>query len=232
MILIGGILLVLPGIYLLIVFSLIPPIMVIEKMGFSDALSRAFKLITEKWWSTCGLIFIMSIIVWFMSLIFSIPQGIFSFLTTLHGTDSSIQTPVWQEAGMIISSIIYSAGAGLLQSLVYLSLAFQLYNLIERKEAKGLMSKLENFGKPAEQQPPAFRRCQPATHRMWSANSLPNKLNHLKQIQILSTAGPNKLNLSGIESNTGFYKLLPAYSTLPPTPFWVRFYFMAAVLPC
>ncbi len=152
MISIGAILLVLPGIYLMVVFSLIPPIMIIEKMGFSDALSRAFKLISEKWWSTFGLIFVMSFIVGFMALIFSVPQVIFTFLMALHGSDASVQTPLWHEAGMIISSIIYSAGAGLLQSLIFMSLAFQLYNLIERKEAKGLMSKLENFGKPAEQQ--------------------------------------------------------------------------------
>lgn len=151
-IMIGVILLVLPGIYLMVVFSLIPPIMIIEKMGFSDAISRAFKLIAEKWWSTFGLIIIMSIIVGFMALIFSVPQVIFTFLLALHGSDASLQAPLWQEAGMIISSIIYSAGAGLLQSLIFMSLGFQLYNLIERKEAKGLMSKLESFGKPTEQQ--------------------------------------------------------------------------------
>ncbi len=148
----GFILLILPGIYLAIVFSLIPPLMIIEKMSFSDALSRAFKIISEKWWSTFGLIFIMGIIVGFMALIFSVPQGIFTFLMALHGTDTSIEMPLWQDAGMIISSILYSTGAGLLQSLIFMSLAFQMYNLIERKEAKGLMSKLENFGKSTEMQ--------------------------------------------------------------------------------
>ncbi|MBI3219613.1 MAG: hypothetical protein HYZ44_08890 [Bacteroidetes bacterium] len=152
LIFLGFILLILPGIYLAVVFSLIPPLMIIEKMGFSDALSRAFKIISEKWWSTFGLIFIMGIIVGFMALIFSVPQAIFTFLMAMHGTDTSIEIPLWQDAGMIISSVLYSTGAGLLQSLIFMSLAFQMYNLIERKEAKGLMSKLESFGKSAEPQ--------------------------------------------------------------------------------
>ncbi|NOS93628.1 MAG: hypothetical protein HOP30_17045 [Cyclobacteriaceae bacterium] len=152
LIFIGFILLLIPGIYIMVVFSLIPPIMIIEKMGFSDAFSRAFKIISEKWWSTFGLIIIMGLIVGFMGLIFSLPQLIFTTMSAFHGLDSTVEVPVWQNAGMIISAIVYSAGAGLLQSLIFIAIAFQMYNLIERKEAKGLMSKLENFGKSAEQQ--------------------------------------------------------------------------------
>ncbi len=145
--LLGLILLVIPAIYLAVVFSLIPPIMIIEKLNFSDALSRSFRLITDKWWSTFGLIFVMSIIIAFMAMIFSIPQLIFTSLMAVHGVETINEIPLWQQAGMIISSVIYSFGAGILQSLVFLAVAFQLYNLIERKEAKGLMSKLEAFGK-------------------------------------------------------------------------------------
>jgi hypothetical protein len=146
---VGMVLLVLPGIYVIIAFSLIAPIMIIEKKGFAEAFSRCFTLIWEKWWSTFGLILVTSIIAGVMALIFVIPQSVFSAIILLHGKDAVDQAPLWQQVGMIISSIIYSLGAGLLQAIVFIAVAFQFYNLIERKEAKGLMNKIESFGKPA-----------------------------------------------------------------------------------
>jgi hypothetical protein len=143
-------LLILPGIYVAIAFSLIAPIIIIEKKGLGEALGRCFKLITEKWWSTFGLIFVTSLISGVMALIFVIPQSVFSAILVLHGKDAVDQAPLWQQAGMVVSSMIYSFGANLLQSIVFVAIAFQFYNLIERKEAKGLMNKLESFGKPTE----------------------------------------------------------------------------------
>jgi hypothetical protein len=82
---IGMILLVIPGIYVMVAFSLVAPIMIIERKGMGDALSRCFKLITEKWWSTFGLIIVTSLIVGVMGLIFVIPQSVFSAIFLLHG---------------------------------------------------------------------------------------------------------------------------------------------------
>jgi Membrane domain of glycerophosphoryl diester phosphodiesterase len=148
----GLILLVIPCIYLMIVFSLVPPLMVIEGEDFRDALSRAFKIISEKWWSTFGLIIVMVLIVLFMTLILYVPLIIYTATLAIHKIDVGSELPVWQEAGMIIFTLLYSFGSGIFQSLVFLALAFQTYNLIERKEAKGLMMRLENFGKSHEQQ--------------------------------------------------------------------------------
>jgi hypothetical protein len=45
---------------------------------------------------------------------------------------------------------VYYMSQMLLQSLPSLGLVFQYFNLVELKEAKGLMSDIENFGKPTE----------------------------------------------------------------------------------
>jgi hypothetical protein len=150
LVIIGMILLVIPGFYVAVAFSLVAPIMIIEKKGMGEALSRCFKLITEKWWSTFGLIFVTTLIVTVMALIFVIPQSIFSALFVLHAKDVAEEAPLWQQTGMVISSMFYSIGANLLQAIVFVAIAFQFYNLIERKEAKGLMGKLESFGKTTE----------------------------------------------------------------------------------
>ncbi len=149
---VGILFLIIPGIYLMVVLSLIAPIMIIERKSFSDAFSRSFKLISEKWWSTFGLIFITTMIAGFMAFVFAIPQYIFTFLIAFHKTsDVGAQPELWQQTGLIISSMIYSFGANLLQSVVFIAIAFQFYNLIERREAQGLMNKVEGFGRETDQ---------------------------------------------------------------------------------
>jgi MFS family permease len=149
---VGLILLVIPGIYLAVVLTLIAPIMIIERKSFGDAFSRSFKLISEKWWSTFGLIFVTTMIAGFMAFVFAIPQYIFTFLIAFHKTsDTGSQPELWQQAGLIIGSMVYSFGAGLLQSIVFIAIAFQFYNLVERREAQGLMNKVESFGRETDQ---------------------------------------------------------------------------------
>jgi hypothetical protein len=148
----GFLFLIIPGIYLMVVLSLIAPIMIIERKSFGDAFSRSFKLISDKWWSTFGLIFVTTLIAGFMAFVFAIPQYIFTFLIAFHKTsDVGAQPELWQQAGLVIGTMIYSFGANLLQSIVFIAVAFQFYNLVERREAQGLMNKVESFGQDTAQ---------------------------------------------------------------------------------
>lgn len=145
---------IIPGLYLSIVLSLIVPIMIIEGKSFGEAFSRCFILISEKWWSTLGLIIITSIIAGVMALVFTIPQYIFTFIIGAHKVSGGNAEPaLWEQAGLIISSMLYTFGGSLLRSIVVIAVIFQYYNLVERKESKGLLSKVDSFGQPDE--PPA-----------------------------------------------------------------------------
>jgi hypothetical protein len=148
---VGLLFLIFPGIYLMVVLSLIAPIMIIERKSFGDAFSRSFKLINEKWWSTFGLIFVTTLIAGFMAFVFAIPQYIFTGIIAFHKTsDVGAQPELWQQAGLVIGTMIYSFGANLLQSVVFIAIAFQFYNLVERREAQGLMNKVESFGQATD----------------------------------------------------------------------------------
>lgn len=148
---------VIPGIYVSIPLMLLVPIIVIERKSFSEAFSRCFSLITDKWWSTFGLTIIMGMIAGFMGFIFSIPQMVFTFLGMFHQTSNGFasELPVWQETGLMITSIIQTVGASLLRALVFIALAFQYYNLVERKEGTGILEKLDQFGKTEDTAPRA-----------------------------------------------------------------------------
>jgi hypothetical protein len=119
-----------------------------EKLGFFQAVSRSFFLVRSKWWSTFGLIVILSMIVSTISYVFLVPYYIVIFTSTLHQVNpDSFSEP--SPTLMLISKIffgLYYLAYILLSALPNVGLAFQYFNLVELKEAKGLMKDLESFG--------------------------------------------------------------------------------------
>ncbi len=155
-VLIAFVFLVIPGIYLAVVLTLVTPIMIIERKSFGDAFGRSFSLITDKWWSTFGLLFITGLIAGFMGAIFTLPQFVFTIFTAIHRAQIGVSAvvPIWQEVFIMITSIVQTVGSSLLQAIIFIALGFQYFNLVERKEAKGLMTKLDQFGKNPEEAAP------------------------------------------------------------------------------
>lgn len=145
---IGFMFLVIPGIYLMVTLSLILPILIFERKSIGDAFSRCFYLIKDKWWSTFGLIFIAAIIQWVMSLIFNIPNYVFSFLIGIYdvSTDFFTDFSTWKKVVLILLGCVSVIGSTLLYCIGYIAIAFQYFNLVERREATGLMNQIEGFG--------------------------------------------------------------------------------------
>lgn len=142
-------------IYIMISVSLTLFIQTYEGLGFFDALSRSFKLVRGKWWSTFGLLFVLSLIGSTIAYFFMIPYYVVVMTTAIH----KVSSPLTAEAGpskiLIMSSFtLYNAANLLLSSLSNIGTAFQYFNLVELKEAKGLMADIENVGKTDNTQRP------------------------------------------------------------------------------
>jgi hypothetical protein len=138
----GFLLLVVPGIYLSIALSLIYIVRLEERVGFFDAVSRCTDLIKGNWWFTFGLIFVVGLIQGFLMYALYIPNYIVMFFVAFSGMNS-------ESAGIhntlyILSSIISSLGA-LLYTVGTIAIAFQYYNLVERKEAPGLFAQIDEI---------------------------------------------------------------------------------------
>jgi len=138
----GFIFLIIPGIYFSITLSIIFIVRIEEKLSLVKAIRRCINLISGNWWFTFGLILVMGIIQGFLGFILYIPNYVVMMFLAFTGIDSSIG-----ETGrimFILSSIIASFGL-LFYSLTIIAVAFQYYNLVERKEAPGLVSKIEEL---------------------------------------------------------------------------------------
>jgi len=130
-----------PGLYMLITLSLFFAVSVFENGNFMATISRCIDLIRGKWWSTFGLLCIMVVLIYLalasVGMVLALAGGVKSLLTV-----SSTLPP--------ILLVIYSAIKGLLLTLLYLpsmlALAFQYFNLVERKEGVGLRLLVDKLG--------------------------------------------------------------------------------------
>lgn len=127
--------------YLGIIFILNTPIVAFERIGTWEAFSRANYLIQQKWWSTFGLMIIFAIINYFLSLVFSAPSIIITFLKIFKvGAGGTGNIPI------IISTIFATIGRVLISSLTYVALSFQYFNLVERRDGNSLKSQISDIG--------------------------------------------------------------------------------------
>jgi len=139
---IGTLFLIIPGIYFAVALSIIFIVRLEEDLGFIDAVSRCTKIISGNWWFTFGLIIVIGMIQGFLGFILYVPNYIVTFFLAFAGVDSSMGS--LGKILYILSSIIASIGA-LLYSISTTTIAFQYYNLVERKEAPGLLQQIENI---------------------------------------------------------------------------------------
>ena len=138
--------------YVVVSMSLLFVIQAFERKNFFEAASRCFFLIKDKWWSTFGLLFILSMVQSTISSIFLIPWYINFFVTMMHSIEGGpMEDPsFFQELINSIFMTLYFLVSFLLYSLPLVALAFHYFNLVELKEAKGLLSRIDTLGKPAE----------------------------------------------------------------------------------
>ncbi len=130
---------VLPFFYLTTVFSLILPIIIFEDTDFNTAFSGSFNLIKDKWWSTFGLIVIVYLIVMAISTIFALPASIMTMTSMLMNTGNS-------ELILIILYTIANIAQHLVMSLIFIAVAFQYFNLVERRYGTKLAEDIANLG--------------------------------------------------------------------------------------
>ncbi|MDH5398204.1 MAG: hypothetical protein OEX02_08665 [Cyclobacteriaceae bacterium] len=152
MVALSAFLLIFVVIYLVISLSLFFNILINEKRSvgqFIEILKRCFFLIKGKWWSTFGLIIIVSLIRSSITGILQIPVGasqiaqlIPAIMNEQVPTAEMIQQAPWQIA---YQAIVFIIGT-LLNIIVVVAITFQYFNLVERRESAGLMEQIRQVG--------------------------------------------------------------------------------------
>jgi hypothetical protein len=135
----------LPGYYLSVALSLFFIVRVVEGTGFFATISRCLSLTKGKWWSTFGLIITM------IGLLYVLMFGVSMVFNLLRlGVPSTFVPTV--EPGQVSAifvvalTIFFTVVAFLIYPPILLALAFQYFNLVERREAVGLSHLVSQLG--------------------------------------------------------------------------------------
>ena len=148
LIFIGFVFFILPGIYFLIALSIAAPVRVFESNDYRNPISRSFTLIKDHWWQTFGGIFVIGIIIMVVQSLFSLPETILGFTEIFTNfsdsmSDQTIQTGTNPVVYFLITFFSY---LGLMASgLQTIYITLQYFNLVEVKEAPGLVQKVDEL---------------------------------------------------------------------------------------
>ncbi|MCU0449307.1 MAG: hypothetical protein MUC97_05595 [Bernardetiaceae bacterium] len=146
-IIIGCVMLIVPGVYISIPLSFATLIMVMEKRGFWEAANRAFAVVKENWWNCFGFYFVLNIIQSVISYVFYIPLLIVFVFMTL-GTDRMGGDNFESSALYIGLNAFVYVGQFFLSTITFVGNAFQYYQMVEERESTGLISRLAYIGQP------------------------------------------------------------------------------------
>ena len=151
-IILGFVVLVLPGLYLSVALSLFFIVRLVEGTGFGDTINRCLHLTRGKWWSTFGLLFIMVMLLYMLLIAAGSVAGLLSggFLALLKSARSPLFVTVMGAVTTLFTLLIYPP--------LLIALAFQYFNLVERKEGRGLHALVDQLGQaPADVDAQTYR---------------------------------------------------------------------------
>jgi len=135
----GFVFCLIPGIYLLPVFGLICPIIVMENGTFGYAFNRAFKLMKKEWWRVFGALVVISIVCFAATVIFLAPVML---LTEVYALVSGASIAhIYQYPLLVITQLLQ-----FLNVLPIIAITLAYYSLTEQKEGTSLNERIDTFG--------------------------------------------------------------------------------------
>ncbi|WP_461629920.1 glycerophosphoryl diester phosphodiesterase membrane domain-containing protein [Labilibaculum euxinus] len=140
----GFIFLLIPGIYLMICFSLVIPIIIFQGDSLSEALSSCFSLIKNNWWQTFGFLLILGLIAGALQFIFQIPTTIYQGMAGFHMVQNGASSA--SQSLSILFSIIQAMGACFMQVIPFTGIGILYFSLVEQKQNPALLKELESVG--------------------------------------------------------------------------------------
>ncbi len=144
----GTLLCILPGIFLWVPLSLAPALLVFRRNSVIDAISDSFELVKNNWWITFFTLFVMTLLVYIISLVFQFPLMIYYFLKAFVAAKeaSAVDPSSLFDWVYVVANVISSLVQYLLYTIVVISSAFIYYNLDEKKNFTGSMRTISNLG--------------------------------------------------------------------------------------
>jgi len=142
MIVIGLFVFVVPGIYLMVVFSLAIFAHMNEEISFSKAINRSMYLIKDYWLYTLGVLIVIYLIAFAVGYIFLIPQVLMSSSYAEHMQTGNFSEP---SAVYMVFSVIGTFMSSFFYAIIYITIPMHYYSLVQKKEKPDLMNEIDDI---------------------------------------------------------------------------------------
>ncbi|MDR6300862.1 hypothetical protein [Mesonia maritima] len=146
---IGAIMCLVPGIYVMVPFTLLYSIMVFYKMGVSESITYSFSLIKNNWWITFFTIIVISIIYFIITYVFNLPAIIYTLVKSLvYSQEGNLADPSFAFDWVYLTlSALSSVVQYLLYPIIIIATVFIFFNLDEKKNQTGTYEAIDSLGK-------------------------------------------------------------------------------------
>lgn len=147
------------GCYIAVSLSPLFFMRIYERIGIIDSIKRCFFLIKGYWWSTFGFLIVLQMVVSLLSYTLALPF----YAVMLGGSLFSEQVFTSAAPSLLLLVVgafymgFYLIGSYLLSTIPLVGTAVQYFNLVERKEARGLQERISEMEEDADDSvPPTF----------------------------------------------------------------------------
>ncbi len=119
-----------------------------ERTGLFGSINLTIGLLKGNWWRTLGLFIVSWFIVSIVSMVFTIPNIILTSIGVWHSVQEkeTLQLDFGEEILYALTSFVSSAGGFFMSIIIMLIMIFQYYNLVEKRDASGLMERIQSMG--------------------------------------------------------------------------------------
>ena len=147
LVILGVVLLVLPGIYVYVPLAIGYVALVIENKTIKSAISRGFQLVKGEWWVTFGTLLGVGFVFGIISFAFQLP--VFAYVM-VKGFTAAEEVSVSSGGINIIAGLLTMVSVALtylLYVVVIIALALVYFDLDEKKGSTGLLEQIKLLGK-------------------------------------------------------------------------------------
>lgn len=144
----GTFLLIIPGIYLFVKWSVALPSLVFANTSVGGALNRSWELTSENWWKCLGYLVVVGLISALIGVAIYLPYLIYGgaqaiFTVSQENAFNTAEGMNW----FYVLNVVYSVVAGLvIYGISYSAIAFLYGSLSEEKESTALLSEIDKVG--------------------------------------------------------------------------------------
>ena len=145
---IGFLLCFFPGVYISIPLFLLFPLLIFDNKKVGDVFSGCFDLVKDNWWITFATVFILGLLWYVISIIFSLPSMIYVWVKMFTSMqEGSLSDPSSMfDIGTIILTVIASSLQYIVYAFMPIGAAFIYYNLNEQKNQTGTLEQIDRLG--------------------------------------------------------------------------------------